>query len=147
MPVLRAFHHFPNPGDPMGNVLNTHVRANINGQLIPSFNIDGNTMVVVEDLRYYGFDVVWDGVNATLSVTGFHPNRTVTPKQVVIDTSVAAGTPRFPYLFTSVETYVNGVLVDGFNIDGQTIIWFDHLAAYGTVTWHPSTTTISLVTR
>ena len=49
-------------------VLYTDIRTYIGGVEITSYNIKGNTAVVVEDLKDYGFKVVWDGDTRTLSV-------------------------------------------------------------------------------
>jgi len=136
----------PAVGGVLGNVLYTDVRATINGQAIPSFNINDNTMVIAEDLGSYGFTVTWDDATATLRVESFSANAPVTPKAVEASTQ-PPGTVRFQYLHTSVRTFVNGVEVEGFNIGGETIIQFDHLAAYGNVAWDDVTRTISLTTR
>jgi hypothetical protein len=120
------------PGTVMGNVLHTDVTATINGQIIPSFNINGNTMIIVEDLRSYGFDVTWNGDTRTLRVGSFDPDRPVTPKPVET-VNLRPGTIRFSYIATDIKTLVNGVEIESFNIRGQTIIKFDYLSAYGNV--------------
>ena len=129
----------------LGNVLYSDVRAVINGNQIPSFNIAGNTMIIAEDLMRYGFHVTWDGVNSVLSVVSFDPNRPVDPLDIELNVQ-SPGTVRFNYFATNIRTFVDGVEVDGFNIGGQTIIWFDHLAMWGDISWDGATMTISLVT-
>ena len=130
----------------LGNVLHTDVTATINGQVIPSFNISGNTMIIVEHLRSYGFDVAWDRNTRTLRVSSFDAGKPVTPEPVeAVDLPV--GAVRFPYVATDIKTFVNGVEVEGFNIRGQTIINFNNLRAYGDVSWNSAARTISLVTK
>ena len=48
-----------NVGDVVGFTRYTDIVASINNHNIASFNIDGYTGVVAEDLRNYGFDVQW----------------------------------------------------------------------------------------
>jgi hypothetical protein len=81
-----------------------------------------------------------------LGVEGYDPNKIAAPVPAETNTQ-PAGTFRFNYLATDVKTFVNGAEVTGYNIGGQTIIWFDHLAAYGDVSWNGDTKTLSLVTR
>jgi hypothetical protein len=133
-------------GGVLGDVLYSDVRAVINGNAIPSFNIDGNTMVIAEDLWRYGFDVTWDGETATLRVASFDAAAPTDPIAVGPQAQ-PGGTFRMHYLSTNVKTFVAGAEITGYNIGGQTIIQFDHLAAYGEVAWDGGTRTISLTTR
>jgi hypothetical protein len=49
--------------------LNTDIRTYINGVEIPCFSVDGRCVVTAEDLRGYGFDVVWNGESKSLDIT------------------------------------------------------------------------------
>ena len=55
-------------GDVVGHTYYTDIAARINGHPLRSYNIGGETAVVAEDLREYGFSVVWDGEARTLTV-------------------------------------------------------------------------------
>ena len=48
--------------------LYTDITAQINGHPLRSYNVNGSTAVVAEDLRGYGFQVLWDAEDRTLSV-------------------------------------------------------------------------------
>ena len=52
----------------IGDVIETDIITMIDHSPIASYNIDGYTYVIAEDLRNYGFDVVWDGEARTLSI-------------------------------------------------------------------------------
>ena len=52
-----------------GMVLKSDIKAYINGEPIMTYNIDGYTGVIAEDLRNYGFDVEWRADSRTLYVT------------------------------------------------------------------------------
>ena len=56
------------PGDPIGWVLYTNIVTYIDDYPIRSYNLDGNTYIVVEDLMEFGFEVTWDGSTSRLSV-------------------------------------------------------------------------------
>ena len=49
-----------NPGDKVGTYAYTDIVAYIDGAPIESYNINWETAVVVEDLKNYGFEVIWD---------------------------------------------------------------------------------------
>ena len=46
-------------GDVIGNIYATDIVTYLNGMKIPSYNIGGETVIVVEDLERYGFQVEW----------------------------------------------------------------------------------------
>ena len=73
-------------------VLYTDIRTYINDVEITSYNIKGNTAVVVEDLASYGFDVSWDGDARTLKVVR-SAGKAVTGSAVTATTGVAALLP------------------------------------------------------
>ena len=56
-------------GDVIGSALKTDIVASINGHHIPSYNVEGYTYIVAEDLRYYGFSVVYDNNYRSLSIS------------------------------------------------------------------------------
>lgn len=59
--ILIIFSIFPLNvyADVIGEALNTDITAYVDDVPIRSYNIDGWTGIVAEDLREYGFDVVW----------------------------------------------------------------------------------------
>ncbi len=116
------------PGDVLGWVLYTDVVAYIDGVPVRSYNIEGNTYVVAEDLAEYGFGVEWNGATSTLHVTDAH--RAVTAEYVPEANTHPAGTPAMPYLYTNVKTVLGGEVVTGYNIGGFTCVCMDDLAAY-----------------
>jgi len=129
-------------GDPLGDVLYSDIVAYINGYAIPTSIKNGMTMVVVEDLLNYGFDVVWNGTAKTLSVTS-NPLKKITPLPVEKNTK-PVGTFKCKYVYTDIKTYLSGVLIESFAINGVTLIDFELLAKYGKLTWDGKARTISL---
>jgi hypothetical protein len=135
---------YPEIGAPLGDVLYTDIIAYINGEAIPSYNIDGNTFIIAEDLMRYGFNVAWDGEERTLKVLGWNANKAFDPIPAEKETA-ASGAFKTNYFYTDIKTFVSGEEAEGFNIDGQTLIHFDLLAEYGMVEWDAQARELRLV--
>lgn len=132
-------------GDVIGYAQPTDIVATINGYQLESYNVDGYTYICVEDLRYYGFDVVYDNYSRTLSVTrnwgvSYIDPQNTNPKFW----SIGSSNTRKKILYTDITTYVNGNYVPSCNINGQTIIQFDNLNVFGGVNYDDSKREISL---
>jgi len=133
---------FAKTGDIIGYAKYTDISAYINHYPITSYNINDYTAVVAEDLRNYGFDVVWNDAERSLSITKNETATQITPAGTVYKYSLKAGQDSFAYLETDIVTYVNGSKVDSFNVDGKTCIYIDSLAPYGEIVWIPETRAI-----
>ena len=132
-------------GDVVGYALTTDIAATINGYDIPSYNVDGYTYIVVEDLRYYGFAVNYDNATRSLAVSRNYAQNWVSKsysKPAVLPHLI--GKRAYSLLYTDIKTYLDGYYVHSYNINGQTIIRFDSLAAYGTVAYDNGKREISL---
>jgi hypothetical protein len=53
-------------GDIIGKIYKTDIATYINGSRIESYNIGGRTVIPVEELKKFGFNVTWDAQNRTL---------------------------------------------------------------------------------
>ena len=131
-------------GDVIGYAQPTDIVATINGYQLESYNVDGYTYICVEDLRYYGFNVNYDNASRSLSVTrngatSIDPQR-ANPKFW----SIGSSNTKKKILYTDIVTYINGSYVPSCNINGQTIIKFNNLAAYGAVSYADYKREISL---
>ena len=56
-------------GDVVGKTYNTEIAAYVNNYSIPSYAADGVSVVVAEDLRNCGFDVVWNETERRLDIS------------------------------------------------------------------------------
>lgn len=131
-------------GDVVNHALYTDIIAYINGFPIESFNVDGYTYVIAEDLEYYGFSVTWDGANRRLHVEKDpYDNWVEMNYEPGYIPDYMIGMPAYDILETDIETYFDGYLVESYNIDGRTIIQFDVLEWYGYVDWYPYERVIS----
>lgn len=127
---------FAKSGDIIGYAKYTDISAYINHYPITSYNINGNTAVVAEDLANYGFNVVWNNSARTLTVTR-SGGTTITPYGTVYKYSSKVGQNSFPIYETDIVTYVNNVPVTSFAIGGKTCVYIDSLAPYGELAWVP----------
>lgn len=100
-----------------------------------------------EDLRGYGFDVVWDAEALTLSIT---PNDSM-PRTVLAENEInikKADIPVHQKLYdvysTDIKTYLNGMEINACNIDGETLVKFVDLSAVGYVNYNDTDCLASL---
>lgn len=123
----------------------TDIYAYINNYIIPSYNIEGYTGIVAEDLRYYGFDVVWNETERTLSISRNSLITQITeylqPAQI---STAKLGKDAFSVLETDIKTFVNGNEVKSYNIGGKTVVVFDSLSVFGGIEWNEYSRKIKL---
>ena len=132
----------PKVGDKLGDVLYSDITAYINGQAIPTSVIKGKTLVVVEDLANYGFNVAWDGKAKTLRVTR-DTKKAINPLKVSKNTR-PVGSVKEKYVYTDIKTYLSGAEVESFAVAGKTLIDFELLAKYGSISFNSQTKALSL---
>ena len=120
-----------------GQAVHTDIVAYINGLPIPSYNINGYTAIVAEDLEQYGFFVQYDNATRSLSVDYFENNKPITANYRPEQNTKPIGSFAANVYATDIVTYVNGEKVPSYNIDGRTLILIDELQEYGDVTWYP----------
>lgn len=66
------------------HIYHTDIITYLDGNEIRSYNVNGRTAIVVEDLRNYGYDVIWNEENRTLNVYEIFENKP-------IDTDIGKG--------------------------------------------------------
>lgn len=137
------------PGQVANSVLNTDIKAYIDGYPIRSYNIDGYTSIVVEDLNQYGFYVAYDNNERTLKIDDVKGN--ITSTYVHTSNTQPVGSKAMDVYYTDIRTYVkskdtSGYLnAYGYNVDGLTLIRIDNLDEFGNVIWDQNARTISFV--
>jgi len=130
-------------GDVVGHTYYTDIAAQINGHPLRSYNIGGETAVVAEDLREYGFSVVWDGEARTLTVERDLEGE-VTGDYQPQGQSQTVGAQAGDIYYTDIKTYVQGERVTSYAIGGETAIRFSELERTGTLAWEEEERTASL---
>ncbi len=125
-----------NIGDVIGYAQPTDIVATISGYQLESYNVEGLTYICVEDLRYYGFDVYYDDTTRSLYVSRNNEAVVIDPQNTNPNFwAIGSSNTKKPILYTDIVTYINGAVVPSCNINGQTIIQFDNLNVFGTVTY------------
>jgi hypothetical protein len=133
------------PGDILGDVLHSDIVALINGHAIPTSIKDGMTMVVAEDLRNYGFNVVWNATDWALYI---ERNNTLVFSPLPIQPNIQpVGTFKQHYVFTTIRTFLSNEQVESFAIDGETLINFEMLSRYGDIRWDGAARELHLTLR
>ena len=130
-------------GDVVGHTYYTDIAAQINGHPLRSYNIGGETAVVAEDLREYGFFVVWDGEARTLTVERGLEEEVTGDYQPQGQTQTV-GAQAGDIYYTDIKTYVQGERVTSYAIGGETAIRFSELERTGTLAWEEEARTASL---
>lgn len=132
-------------GAVIGKTRPTDIAASINGFQLQSYNVNDYTYICVEDLQYYGFNVVYDNNTRTLSVTRNDYVSFIDPQnENPAFWSIGSKNVSKNILHTDIVTYVNGEAVQSSNIDGYTIINFDELNRFGNVQYSDTLREISL---
>ena len=121
-------------GLPGGDVLYSSITAYINDHAVPTSVINGKTLVVVEDLAKYGFDVKWDNTERTLKAE-INKNKAFNPLPVEKDITHKSGAFKCHYMRTDIRTYLSGEIIESYAIDGVTLIDFELLKKYGKLKW------------
>jgi len=135
--------NFYNIGDPLGDVLYSDITAYINGHAIPTSIVDGVTLVVVEDLARYGFNVDWDNNTKALKID-LNKNKRINPLSIKKDINYKPGTFKCKYVYTDIKTYISDEIIESYAINGVTLIDFESLAKYGKFTWNGITRELKL---
>lgn len=128
-------------GAKLGDILNSDIVAYINGNAIPSWNVEKKTVIVAEELVNYGFDVVWSDANQTLSIS-YNASKKVTPIATTKNTK-KPGSIYCPYIASNIRTDIAGKEVQAYNIKGATLVNIEDL---GVAVWNETSREIR-VTR
>ncbi len=107
----------------------TDIHAYIDYLMVPSYNIDGYTAVIVRDLENFGFVVNWDESTKTVS---FYKDfiKPLTPMVPEYE-EVEVGTKLFDVYKTDIRTFFRGKEIPSYNIGGRTAVRLRDIAIAG----------------
>lgn len=131
-------------GDVMGYAQPTNIIASVNGYQMMSYNVNGYTYVIAEDLRHYGFDVAYD--DSTRSLTISRNAQVDIAPHITLGSfwNIGSNKEKKNILHTDIGTYIAGEFITSYNINGSTIVCFDELAKFGQVSYDNERREISL---
>ena len=119
-------------GDVIGSALHTDIVVYINNFAIPSYAVNGQSVVVAEDLRNFGFDVVWNDHTRSLTLSR-NANYNVNPMHV--DKSHNTGAYYTSILSTDITVWAGNRRLTSYAMNGYTMIPAEELTMFGSVTW------------
>lgn len=119
----------PASAEVVGSVLTTDIKAYVDYFLVPSYNIDGYTAVIVRDLEKYGFTVLWDEQAKTVN---FYKDYSKPCEPIVPSYSnLPVGTKLYDVLSTDIKVLYRGVEIPAYNINGRTAVRLRDIALVG----------------
>ena len=125
--------------DIIGDVKDTDIVALIDDAQIKSYNYKGHTYVIAEELKHFGFDVVWNERDRALKITrGGNNFSPYTPDNE---------NPAKQVYQTDIKAYINDNEITAYNVGGRTIINIESLEAFGNCFYDNSTRTIKIDTE
>lgn len=117
----------PAVGSVIGSIYSTDILTYVSGASIRGYALDGKTAIHVEDLANYGFVVGYDDSARTLYAfvkSNTYPFTT----EGGIDRGKVGEIVGSIYA-SDIKTYINGVLVPSFALDGKTAVAIEDIAA------------------
>lgn len=128
-------------GDVIGTAYHTDIVAYINHYAIPSYAVNGTSVIVAEDLRNFGFDVVWNQNLRSLTISR---NSSIYPKQMDFSKIGKSGSKFANLLSTDITVYAKGIKLKSYAINGYTMIPIESLTMFGTCSWVPEQRAVKL---
>lgn len=127
-------------GDVIGSAVHTDIVAYINGDAIPSYAANGQSVIVAEDLRNYGFNVEWNLWNKSLTIDQ-NGRKSYCPTVTKV---FRTGSFYAAILETDIKVFAGGKQIKSYAIDGRTLIPIEELEVFGAVHWDPVERTVEL---
>ena len=121
--VLCSIRVYAKNGDVVGNVYSTDILAFINDVPVPSYNIGGKTVIIPEDLEDYGIQCTYSDDLRTLLIYCFTWDPSLR-KQVARG---VAGRVTGKIYETDIRTYVNGLPVQAYSLNGKMAVAIEDL--------------------
>jgi hypothetical protein len=130
--------------NPKIGIVATDIKTFINGNEVPTFYYNGDssgTVVIIEDLKNYGFDKVWDNERRTLTLTK-NTQKEVVPMKMDYYHNLKQGQFLYDIYNSDIEVSFK-VSPDSEDIvpkkvyflNGYTAISTDELINFGTLSW------------
>lgn len=126
--------------EPLGYAVYSDVVAYINHYVIPSYNFNGRTLVVAEDLVNYGFKLFWNEYSNTLSIRRDFDKFQINEMLYFRPSEIELGKNDIAITTSTVTVLIGGHLCTGFGgIEGKTLIDINDLACINNISvdWVP----------
>jgi|GEM_PF-3158021 len=124
--VIEPVPEEPKKNNSIGSVLSTDIVAFIDGMPVASYNVDGKTVVIVENLVDYGFKVTWEpDARKLIASVGVLPS--AAPQYIDETSDLPIGTEVGEIYATDIVTEINGREYESYNMNGQTVVVLEAL--------------------
>ena len=120
-----------NVGRVIGGVVYSALDTYINNYPINAYNYEGYQLVCAEDLRDYGFSVIWNEDARALYVDRDYSITAISGKTGVTRQYYLQYKKAYDILETDIKVYINGSQVEGYAVDGKTMIKIRDLEVFG----------------
>ena len=149
---------YTNKTKSIGSVLSTDIVTYIDRVPIVSYDYLGSIYVMAEDLRGYGFDVIWDKTSRTVSVTfpqDGHTENFTAEEKTALGIRQPGGKKIFDVYPADIKINFNGTILPdtengaatAINADNKILLSFDVPGEhFGTMNYNDQQRTISLAT-
>ncbi|MBR2476704.1 MAG: hypothetical protein IKB50_01055 [Clostridia bacterium] len=128
-------------GDVVGTALHTDIVVYINNYAVPSYAVNGTSVIVAEDLANFGFDVIWDGNSRSLHI---RRNSDFDVYPMFVSKGYTTGTKYTNILSTDISVWAAGKRITSYAMNGFTMIPVEELEMFGELYWDPSQRTLKL---
>ncbi len=140
--VLSSFGMVAQAGGVVGQALHTDIVAYINHFAIPSYIVNGTSVIVAEDLRNFGFNVDWDPYDRSLNI---YRNGSETIGQFrYVSKDQPTGAVYCNIYYSDIVVWAEGKQITSYNIDGLTMIPMEELTMLGEIAWDGNARTLKM---
>ncbi|MDO5396756.1 MAG: hypothetical protein Q4G33_02400 [bacterium] len=117
-------------GDIAGTIYTTDILTQIDGRAIPSYSIDGETLIALEDLEPYGFTLYYnDNIRTVFLTKTGEPSSSFYP---YVSRGTVGETAGY-YYDTDITAVVNGQSVTAYAINGKMVAKVEELGQTGSL--------------
>ncbi|MCL2171316.1 MAG: hypothetical protein FWB71_04110, partial [Defluviitaleaceae bacterium] len=144
-----------NPGDIAGRIYSSDILAKIGGHPVPSYNIGGRTVIVLEDLAdYLIFDYDFIRWNEDLRILAVSLENPHGAHQRFVARHAVGGVPIGNIYHTDIRVYINGRPIPAYSLNGRMAVAIEDIGGvasgevwspfYAVYNWREDTRTIYL---
>ena len=140
--MLSSFGMVAQAGGVIGQALNTDIVAYINHNAIPSYIVNGTSVIVAEDLRDFGFNVDWNPYERSLNI--YRNDVDTTEYLYCVIKDQPTGSVYCNIYSSDIVVWAEGQRITSYNIDGYTMIPMEELTMLGEVVWDGNARTLKM---
>ncbi len=130
--IMLSFCASAKVGDVIGNIYSTDILTYVDGAVIPSYSINGEMLIIAEDLASYGFTVTYDDSIRTL----FANYTAKEPSGIKAVSKGQVGEIVGNYYESDIKVLINGRYASAYSLNGKMAIKAEELGAFDEYGWY-----------